>query len=54
MYLQSYGALHRSLDVQVIADNSVQLNLHCLFGGLLRRGESDADFHTHTAADWEY
>lgn len=24
MHLQTYGALHRSLDVQVITDNSVQ------------------------------
>lgn len=54
MYLQTYGALHRFLDVQVITDNSVWLNLHGLFCGLLRRGESNAEFHTHTAADLEY
>lgn len=40
MYLQTYGTLHHFLDVQVITDSSVRLNLHCLFGGLLRRGES--------------
>lgn len=48
MYLQTSDAFYCFLDLQAIIHNSVWLDLHCLFCGLIRRGESDAELHART------